>query len=258
MPSSLHEILEHEDGSNKISGVIPKLAQLLEHEDRIADVYLCTDTAVQVFKIPNEGSTFCGYRNIQMILSSLRSSISAPAIRSLNIIEIQNMIEEAWAAGHNVHGRVQTDGIRNSRKHIGTFEAEALLSHLRIDCAVRGHYGKRAQEELLDFVAEYFSSSDSSPASTKSRVHRTQKAPIYLQRPGHSFTIIGIEENTDYKRRLLAFDPAWAAPSVMRAVNPLSDSLAASLLARKWILQQYRKPQRYLRRFDAFETISIG
>lgn len=258
MPNSLREVLEHEDGSNKLSGVIPKLAQLLEHEDRIAVVYLCTDTAVQVCKIPNEGSTFCGYRNIQMMLSSLQSSISTPKTGSLNILEIQNMIEGAWDAGHNVHGRVQTGGIRNSRKHIGTFEAEALLTHLGVDCMVRGHYGKRAHEELLDFVARYFSFTDNKLANNRSKVHRTGKAPIYLQRPGHSFTIIGIEENTDRKRRLLAFDPAWTAPSVMRAISPLSDSLAASLLSRKWILQQYRKPHRYLRRFNAFETISIG
>lgn len=257
MPNPFREALKNEDESNKLSGVIPKLAQLLEHEDRTASVYLCTDAAVQVYKVPKEGGTFCGYRNIQMMLLSLRSRMSA-STGSLNIFEIQDIIEQAWAHERNVHGREQTGGIRISRKQIGMFEAEALLSYLGIDCTVRGYYGKRAPKDLLDFVALYFSSSNDPSTDTKSKLRQTRKPPLYLQRPGHSFTIVGIEVSTDHQRRLLAFDPAWAPPTAMRAVSPLSDSTAASFLSRKWILQQYRKPYRYLRRFGAFETISIG
>lgn len=48
------------------------------------------------------------------------------------IFEMQDMIENAWDQGINVNGRVETGGIKGTRKHIGTAEALALLTGLDI------------------------------------------------------------------------------------------------------------------------------
>ena len=40
-----------------------------------------------------------------------------------SIFEIQDYIERAWDQGYNAQGRIETGGIRDTRKHIGTPEA---------------------------------------------------------------------------------------------------------------------------------------
>lgn len=78
--------------------------------------------------------------------------------------------------------------------------------------------------------------------------------PMFLQRPQHSITIVGIERLQSGKRRLVAFDPAWNPPSKVR--SPLSEADC-----RGWrgqlLLRRYRKRQRYLSRFKEFETLEI-
>ncbi|ETN44848.1 uncharacterized protein HMPREF1541_09723 [Cyphellophora europaea CBS 101466] len=254
MPEALHALLASEDESNKLEGVIPKLAQLFEHDKRSQVAYLCTDVVVQVSKIPCEGATFCCYRNIQML--ALGAGLAA---EGMNVLRMQDMIEKAWDEGHNPFGRVQTGGIRGTRKHVGTFEVEALLLSLGVPCTVKGYYGVGAQEELLDFVEGYFSSAEEAKiVNSLSRVRSTKKAPIYLQRPGHSLTIIGLEKMVNSKRRLLTLDPAWKPPSEMQTARLLPDSVTTHFLRRHWILWQYRKSCRYLRRFNAFETVHIA
>lgn len=81
--------------------------------------YLCSPKIEQVSKLKKEGAHFCGYRNIQMMCSALNH----PSLSSrTGIFELQDLIENAWDGGLNSHGRVQTGGIRGTRKHIGTSE----------------------------------------------------------------------------------------------------------------------------------------
>jgi zinc finger-containing ubiquitin peptidase 1 len=49
-----------------------------------------------------------------------------------DIFEIQELIEAAWDRGINSQGRVETGGIRGTRKYIGTPEAQAILCSLEI------------------------------------------------------------------------------------------------------------------------------
>lgn len=129
MPEKIFEIVSKEDDSNDLFGVIPALTELLEISNDIEVAYLCNQEAVQIATIPNEGCHFCGYRNIQMLLLSLdpesRLKISS---KKLAIPEIQDMIEKAWDADINAHGRVQTGGIKGTRKHIGTSEVSRSIS----------------------------------------------------------------------------------------------------------------------------------
>jgi hypothetical protein len=69
---------------------------------------------------------FCGYRNIQMMISFIRNANldgwehfegGIPSI-----LELQDAIERAWDKGINVFGRIETGGIKGTRKFIGTSE----------------------------------------------------------------------------------------------------------------------------------------
>lgn len=126
MPERVARRLVSEDQSNSTSGIIANLASLVEHDPDVELAYLCTTSAVQVAKLPDEGPHFCGYRNIQMLLLALAGSDVVDDATLLNmksnIPDIQAMIELAWDEGHNAHGKVLTGGIQGTRKHIGTSE----------------------------------------------------------------------------------------------------------------------------------------
>jgi hypothetical protein len=67
---------------------------------------------------------FCGYRNIQMMCSYIIGVESQGCDRLRgkipSIFDIQEYIEHAWDLGINAQGRVETGGIRGTRKYIGT------------------------------------------------------------------------------------------------------------------------------------------
>ncbi|KAH0376086.1 hypothetical protein KCU92_g9931, partial [Aureobasidium melanogenum] len=244
------------DTTNAVHGVIPNLAFLLHHNDHVAAAYLCTANAIQISKTSDEGAHFCGYRNIQMILAAQRLELNDANTRIPTISDLQLGIEEAWKAGFNSHGMTQTGGIRGTRKHIGTSEAEALLLSLEIPCTGSAFQGKTAWQQLLDYAEAYFSTSfaQSVATSESQHVHLTEKPPIFLQRPSHSLTIVGLIRFRSGKRKLLTFDPAWQPPSLIRI--PLSEKQHRDWKM-KWLLKRYTKSERYLKRYSAFETLII-
>ncbi len=78
----------------------------------------------------NAGS-FCGYRNIQMLISHLilATEIGPRAFPDgvPNIFQLQEQIENAWDNGHNSRGRNETGGIKGTRKFIGTQEVRRSI-----------------------------------------------------------------------------------------------------------------------------------
>lgn len=69
---------------------------------------------------------FCGYRNIQMMSSYIihtKFKGHEPFGNNIpSIFQIQEWIESAWDQGINAQGRIETGGIRGTRKYIGTPE----------------------------------------------------------------------------------------------------------------------------------------
>lgn len=69
---------------------------------------------------------FCGYRNIQTLVSYLIATRSPGSEHFGNrlptVLEIQDLIEQAWDKGYNPRGRLETGGIKQTRKFIGTPE----------------------------------------------------------------------------------------------------------------------------------------
>ena len=137
MPDWLYRLLEDEEKhhlEDAPSGILDILCKVIEQDGEVEMAYLCRSAVRYVGKIKirnrDEGDNFCGYHNIQMLFSFVNAA-EAQGLETLagsmpTIWEMQDMIEQAWDRGFNESGRVQTGGIRGTRKHIGTPEVCAV------------------------------------------------------------------------------------------------------------------------------------
>ncbi|SPQ21693.1 fa9a5c6c-dce3-4cae-b8b9-54acbdfda4b4 [Thermothielavioides terrestris] len=236
--------------------VIPVLAQLLEQSSSTKYAYLCHPCVQHVSKIKREGG-FCGYRNIQMMCSFIIHTKFKGYTHFRGVIpsifQIQEDIETAWDRGINAEGRIETGGIRGTRKYIGTPEALAVFCLLEIPCeplAIKDKEPAKSEAQLMDYVENYFQSGVEDPTQ---RIRRTKLPPIYFQHAGHSLTIIGFEKLKNGSKQLLVFDPSFHdSSSILRLVgktfvHPLPD------LA----LRQYRRGNRYLKAYREFELLRL-
>lgn len=238
MPTSLRKQLElgakvsvinqiNQDGrlvrietiANEFQGILPVIGQLCEQDAALARVYLCHPDVTYVVKMAKEGG-FCGYRNIQMLVSYIRDARSEGhqrfSGRLPSILQLQDMIETAWDRGFNEIGRVETGGIRDTRKYIGTPEVSSpslacvspLMSkgpsftaelryrvnvqdtHLSswilksVRC-IANNFGNRTdvaiEQQLLNAVEQYFLNGR---PNLSNKVCRTSLPPVYFQHPG--------------------------------------------------------------------------
>lgn len=119
------KLTRHTVVENETDNVVPVLAKLCEQDKSVQRAFLCSPKVRHICKMSREGG-FCGYRNIQMLVSYIRKSQSpghehfpdgVPAI-----LDLQDRIEQAWDMGFNSTGRAETGGIKGTRKFIGTPE----------------------------------------------------------------------------------------------------------------------------------------
>jgi hypothetical protein len=97
---------------------------------------------------------------------------------------------------------------------------------------------------LLDHVEDYFKKGVT--RDHRAKVLTTLKPPIYFQRPGHSMTIVGLEEMRNGLRNLLVFDPMYRAPGAMeqlvrreRGINSPNDRLMGAYRRAEYRLEPY-------------------
>ncbi|KAL8791423.1 MAG: hypothetical protein Q9213_000039, partial [Squamulea squamosa] len=248
------QVVRLEIVANETRGVLPVLAQLCEQDNMLAKVYLCHAGVQHVFKLAKEGG-FCGYRNIQMMISYVQAAKSRgheffPG-RIPSVLDLQELIENAWDRGINTTGKVETGGILGTRKYIGTPEAQTLLISLGIGCEATalndiGHLP--AHKQVYHYVEQYFSNS---AITTAGKVCRTSSAPIYFQHQGHSLTIVGLEVRKSGSRNLLVFDPSFKpSPGIQRLIGTKFRSPAPEVL-----LKAYRRGDGYLGKHSSFELL---
>lgn len=142
--------------THRVIGIIPVVEQLLQQSPTTHYAYLCHPCVQHISKLRREGMNdpilcsrrfttyltqpgnhpggFCGYRNIQMLTSYIVGTGIPGTERFHNripsIFRIQDYIESAWDMGINAHGRVETGGVRGTRKYIGTSEASLYSTQL--------------------------------------------------------------------------------------------------------------------------------
>jgi hypothetical protein len=250
-------LVTDETVENETRGEIPVLVRLCRQDDSVQRAFFCDHRVRHVFKLPGEGG-FCGYRNIQMLISYLKDT-GNPAgerfpERLPSIFELQDLIENAWALGFNSSGKAETGGIKGTRKYIGTPEAQALFASLDIKCdasAFGNHDGKGAHNSLLQEIASYFRSGCSPENGNK--VLQTRLPPVYFQHQGHSMTIIGFEVRKDGNANLLVFDPTFrTSPAIKRLMERSTDPQNPAKL-----LKIYRRGHAYLHKYREFETLKL-
>ncbi|EDN06499.1 DUF1671 domain-containing protein [Histoplasma capsulatum] len=208
--------------------------------------------------MPKEGG-FCGYRNIQMLVSHIQDTRADgyeqfPG-RLPTILRLQDLIEQAWDLGFNSNAQIETGGIKETRKYIGTSEAQALFLSLGIKCEA-GAFGTTqdisAYQALLDDILAYFL--QACPTNGE-RVNQTELPPIYLQHPGHSLTIVGFEIRKSGSPNLLVFDP-------MFKTSPAIERLIGNSRARpqdpRCLIKAYRRGPGYLQKHKEFEILKLS
>ncbi|SCZ96550.1 BZ3500_MvSof-1268-A1-R1_Chr8-2g10289 [Microbotryum saponariae] len=99
----------------------------------------------------------CGYRNAQMLFSSLRhlpeynTSASGPSPVP-SILELQGVIEDAWKAGHDLNGAAYFNGrLRGSKRWTGATEMYTALTALSIRSSWRSTFVLHHSCQIVDF-----------------------------------------------------------------------------------------------------------
>ncbi|KAK0635188.1 peptidase family C78-domain-containing protein [Bombardia bombarda] len=247
-------------GQKQSEGVIPVLALLLDQCSSTKYAYLCHPSVIHVSKLKREGG-FCGYRNIQVLSSyvtgtKFKGHHHFDKQRIPSIFQIQDFIEAAWDRGINPHARLETGGIKGTRKYIGTPEALAMFRYLDIPCDAQGFKFKdpgKAEALLLEAVEDYFQMGVEDPTQ---RIRLTRLPPIYFQHAGHSMTIIGLERLKSGATNLLVFDPNFHdAKPILDVVGVPFQSSHPSLPGS--LLKPYRRGSKYLGRYREFEILKL-
>ncbi|KAI1261279.1 peptidase family C78-domain-containing protein [Xylariaceae sp. FL1019] len=268
MPDWLVDLLVK--GKYKSSeGIVPVLGKLLEHSTTTEHAWLCHPAVHHVSKLPREGG-FCGYRNIQM-LSSYLIGANITGAEDIgheipSIFQIQDYIETAWDMGINASGRIETGGVRGTRKYIGTPEAQAMFTALQIPCEAQGFKSPQkgvAEANLFLAIQKYFQSAPYDPID---KVRYTDLPPIYFQHRGHSLTIVGLERLKTGALELLVFDPMFHDPKgVTRLVGEKGTMHGGGKDNNKWFLHRdpdnalnlYRRGNKYLKKYHEFEILKL-
>ncbi|KAK5949346.1 hypothetical protein OHC33_009699 [Knufia fluminis] len=248
--------------SNETPNLVPVLARLSKIDPKVARAFYCNPFTRHVAKLPNEGG-FCGYRNIQMLVSYIRDA-QAPGHehfdgkRLPSILKLQDLIENAWDQGYNSAGRVETGGIRMTRKYIGTPEAQAMLLSLGISAeaaAFSSDSKKQAYTAMMEAVCKHFD--DGSDSNNTDKVVITDKPPLFFQHQGHSMTVVGVELDNNYEANLVVFDPMYN-PSKQLKNLAMNNRLTFSSPTPDRLMKAHRRDEKYLGRYRAFEMITIN
>ncbi|XP_061571553.1 zinc finger-containing ubiquitin peptidase 1-like [Cololabis saira] len=239
-----------DDGATRTQGVIPALREYYQSQALdCVHVWLAADTDHYSSSGGDKGWG-CGYRNFQMLLSSL-SNIDPYSThlqgRAVPCIpQLQTMIEEAWKEGLDPQGASHfNQQLQGTRAWIGATEIYVLLTSLGISARIMDFHkptGPAGTHPLLfDWVREYFSQSNRS-SRLPPRFIQTCLPPLYLQHQGHSRSVVGLEQRKNGVLCLLLFDPG-CPPS--HSSKLLSRSTVGGALRRLRIFPRSLKHQQY-------------
>lgn len=157
-----------DDGSSCTKSVAPRVSSLSASCMGVTKSYVCSNIDHYASSYGDKGWG-CGYRNAQMMISSLlhnplynealRTSIGSNSMPSIS--RLQKMVESAWQLGFDEQGKEQLGcKLYNTRKWIGATEIVTLFSWMRIECQLVDFHRSTAMNgchpELFNYVLRYF------------------------------------------------------------------------------------------------------
>ncbi|XP_018419146.1 PREDICTED: zinc finger with UFM1-specific peptidase domain protein [Nanorana parkeri] len=228
-----------DDGKTKTSGVLDALRQYYNSAaPEVNRVWLCSPLD-HFSNAAGDNGWGCGFRNLQMLLSSVLASDSyrncAQGCRYIPCIpKIQALIENAWKEGFDPQGASHFRGkLQGTRAWIGACEIYCLLTSMNLKCRILDFHKPSSSSGthplLFEWVQNYYSSD---AGHTAGKVMCSTKPAIYLQHQGHSRTIVGIEERKNKSYCLLIFDPGHP-PAILQKLTKLNIDNAAVKPLRK-------------------------
>ncbi|KAF5890264.1 zinc finger with UFM1-specific peptidase domain protein-like isoform X1 [Clarias magur] len=218
-----------DDGRTRTTGLLSALYQFYQRDIRdTSRVWLCAE--VEHFSSSDGDRGWgCGYRNFQMLLSSLQRLEPYTSLHTLpdapSIPRVQALIEAAWAEGIDPQGAAQFNRkLKGTRAWIGATEIYAVLTSLRLRVRIVDFHQPTGPGDthprLLQWVKNYFSLPSCASDRTPPRVVKTNLPPIYLQHQGHSRSIIGVEERRNGSMCVLLFDPGCSPGEMRKLLGP--------------------------------------
>ncbi|XP_015228420.1 PREDICTED: zinc finger with UFM1-specific peptidase domain protein isoform X1 [Cyprinodon variegatus] len=216
-----------DDGSSRTQGIIQALKDYYQAECRdCVHVWLSADTDHYSSSAGDTGWG-CGYRNFQMLLSSLhRIETYSSALQEKTvpcIPRVQRMIQEAWKEGLDPQGASHFNHqLERTEAWIGATEIYVLLTSLGLRGRIIDFHqptgSRNTHPQLFDWVKKYFCPSSVSNRLSP-RLILTSLPPLYLQHQGHSRTVVGLEQRKNGNLCLLLLDPASSASDTRKLLN---------------------------------------
>ncbi|XP_029927370.1 zinc finger-containing ubiquitin peptidase 1 isoform X2 [Myripristis murdjan] len=223
-----------DDGRTRTQGLLGALYEYYQREARdCVHVWLCAETDHYCSSEGDKGWG-CGYRNFQMLLSSLHRieafARCLPEKAVPSIPQVQSMIEAAWKEGLDPQGASHFEQkLQGTRAWIGATEIYALLTSLGISARITDFHQPTGPGDthprLFEWVKQYFSQA-SQGTRLPPRVVQTTQPPLYLQHQGHSRSVVGVEQKKNGSLCLLILDPGWSPADARKLLNRDSVSLA--------------------------------
>ncbi|XP_023844576.1 zinc finger-containing ubiquitin peptidase 1 isoform X1 [Salvelinus sp. IW2-2015] len=217
-----------DDGRTRTQGGLGALYVYYQREVRdCVHVWLSADTDHFCSSEGDKGWG-CGYRNFQMLLSSLQrmepytTCLSEGSVPS--IPRVQVLIEGAWREGLDPQGATHfNQRLQGTRAWIGATEIYALCTSLRVSARVLDFHQPTGPGDthprLFDWVKQYFSQTATRGARLLPRVVQTTQPPLYLQHQGHSRSIVGVEQKKNGSLCLLLLDPGCTPGDVRKLLS---------------------------------------
>ena len=205
----------------------------------------------------------CGYRNLQMLLSSLlprfpsdhpyfvglpQKLVPTKGARPLpSLSDVQEFLERAWEMGFDRRGaEFYSRKIIGKSEWIGAVEVWSILASRNIDSVVVQFMSRQeSRGKLGKFVWDYFSNTECRcrgcretcrecvqrllnlgprAEQTDARSCLCPVPPLYLQWKGHSVTVVGIRELPDGSYDLILFDPAKAGEILKQGLGQVLEN----------------------------------
>ncbi|XP_026868314.2 zinc finger-containing ubiquitin peptidase 1 isoform X1 [Electrophorus electricus] len=233
-----------DDGRTQTTGLLAVVYEFYQREACAGThVWLCADTDHYSTSAGDRGWG-CGYRNFQMLLSSLqRMEQYNTALNTLrgsipSIPQVQALIEAAWAEGVDPQGASHFSGrLQGTRAWIGATEIYAVLTAHQVRARIFDFHQPTGPSgthpKLFEWVKNYFSLPSSRGSRLPPRVVKTTLPPIYLQHQGHSRSIVGVEQRRNGSMCLLLLDPG-SSPAEMRKLLTQNAASASITHMRKF------------------------